>query len=417
MVDLASHETQGPPVRLRKLISWGLIGQATYILSQFIVLLALARLSTVEAVGAFGLASAISLPIVFFFNLGLRINWATDIEEEYNFSDFLMLRTIACLLSYALIIVLGMLFLEGLTLSLLLVFGLAKTIELYNDFFYGVFQRVDAMRLVARSQMTRGILSSVGFGAVLYQSGSVTAAFFVQLVVWTIVAFLIDLPKAKSLAQRGRRPVPAKWENILVLARTSLPLGVNGGLAAVQSNIPRYAISFWLGLTAVGHFTVVSYAMQAMNMLFHSVSSSVQSRIGVYISKRQRAAFYRSLTKLITISSIIGIAVSVIGFIFGDTLLTIFFGQEYDGFGAVLSALLIASTVHAILLFLQVCILANRQFYAVMIVRMIFLVVMLVTCATAAAISGLIAVSIAIIITLVLQAFALFALVRNISFP
>ena len=167
MVDLASHETQGPPVRLRKLISWGLIGQATYILSQFIVLLALARLSTVEAVGAFGLASAISLPIVFFFNLGLRINWATDIEEEYNFSDFLMLRTIACLLSYALIIVLGMLFLEGLTLSLLLVFGLAKTIELYNDFFYGVFQRVDAMRLVARSQMTRGILSSVGFGAVL----------------------------------------------------------------------------------------------------------------------------------------------------------------------------------------------------------------------------------------------------------
>ena len=105
------------------------------------------------------------------------------------------------------------------------------------------------------------------------------------------------------------------------------------------------------------------------------------------------------------------------GFIFGDTLLTIFFGQEYDGFGAVLGTLLIASTVHAILLFLQVCILANRQFYSFMVVRMIFLVVMLVTCATAAAIGDLIAVSIAIIITLVLQAFALFALVRKISFP
>lgn len=406
-----------PAVRMRTLISWGLIGQIAYVFSQLFVLLSLAQLTNVETVGAFGLASAISLPISFFFNLGLRVNWATDIAGEFAFSDFLWLRIISCLLSYALIVLVGVLFLSDLTLWILIVFGLAKTVEMYSEFFYGVFQRADSMHFVARSQIIRGVLSSLGFGLVLYQGGSVTIAFIAQLLIWSMVAFLIDLPKARSLVDKVDLSLEPKWEKVFALARVSLPLGINGGLAAIQGSIPRYAIGFWLGLAAVGQFTVVSYAMQAMNMIVQSVSSSVQSRMGVYIANGDKVAFYKSLVKLVVLATFFGIVAALVGFLYGDEILSLLFGAEYDGLGTVLGYVLIASIIHSVLLFLQVGILANRKFYSVVIVRAVFLLVMGLTCAGAAAFGNLTSVTLAIIATFVLQALVLFVLVKQISFP
>lgn len=59
-----------------------------YTACQWGMLSVLSKLGTPQVVGQFALALAITTPIVFFFNLQLRIVQATDARSEYAFSDY-----------------------------------------------------------------------------------------------------------------------------------------------------------------------------------------------------------------------------------------------------------------------------------------------------------------------------------------
>ena len=93
-----------PGSSLRKLVGWGVLGQLCYVLSQFLLLVALARFASIEDVGRFGLVGAIILPIYWFFNLGVRINQATDARDLHSFREFLVLRFLASCVAYGFIV-------------------------------------------------------------------------------------------------------------------------------------------------------------------------------------------------------------------------------------------------------------------------------------------------------------------------
>lgn len=153
-----------PKTGVKKQIGWGLIGQLTYVVGQFVVLSILARFASPVDVGRFALAGAIIMPIFAFFNLGLRFNQATDTERESTFAEYVVLRSLTTTLGYLLILGIGFFFVgDESTRWILIIFGAAKAVETFSDLFYGVFQREQKMVLVARSQIARSLISSLFF--------------------------------------------------------------------------------------------------------------------------------------------------------------------------------------------------------------------------------------------------------------
>src|SRR5947208_1101307 len=77
---------------LRKDFAWILAGNSVYAATQWGIVMALAKLSSVTAVGQLALGMAVTAPIFLFSNLNLRLVLATDGGHQYAFGAYLRVR-------------------------------------------------------------------------------------------------------------------------------------------------------------------------------------------------------------------------------------------------------------------------------------------------------------------------------------
>ncbi len=369
-----------PSVGMRKLMGWGILGQITYVTCQLITLLALTRFATIEQVGVFGLASAVVTPVFFFFDLNMRVNVASSGEAEYGFHDFRTLLSISVVAGLCLIGVIGLVGLSGSALTILLILGATKAAETLSNFSYGVFQRFDRMHIVARSVMLRSIGGTGFFVLLLAWGAAVEIAFLAQFAVWSAVAVGIDHPGALRLwrIQGGREG--RSWGRILTLAKESLPLALNGLLSALQGNAPRYVIAWLLGVVALGQFTVVGYAMQAISTVAMAATQSLIAQMRGLIDAGKQRALRHTLRRLLgglVVFSVIGVTVSAV---LGDWIVERLFGSNYADLGGLLAICVLAAGLRAVVLVLQMCLLAARHFARNLLIRAGSASLMLVAC-------------------------------------
>jgi len=78
--------------RLRYNIGWTLSGNSIFALTQWAVVVLIARVGSPEMVGSYALALAITAPIFLFANLNLRAYQATDVEDAFQFGQYLTVR-------------------------------------------------------------------------------------------------------------------------------------------------------------------------------------------------------------------------------------------------------------------------------------------------------------------------------------
>ncbi|MBT2972187.1 MAG: oligosaccharide flippase family protein [Candidatus Thiodiazotropha sp. (ex Ctena orbiculata)] len=366
-----------PKTGVKKQIGWGLIGQLTYVVGQFVVLSILARFASPVDVGRFALAGAIIMPIFAFFNLGLRFNQATDTERESTFAEYVVLRSLTTTLGYLLILGIGFFFVgDESTRWILIIFGAAKAVETFSDLFYGVFQREQKMVLVARSQIARSLISSLFFSGLLIGTNSVEIAFAGHLFSWLLVAFLFDYRKAKRVSASARRVVTIK--SLIAITRQSLPLGYAGFLARLTASVPRLVIDSVMGLAALGYFTVVAYALQAGTTVIMAVSHSITSPLSRYSADGKDRAFRRLLFKIIGMFTALGLMMLPIAFYLGDLLIVLFFGEQYQGLNILFTLIMAVFIVNTWSNMLQTGLIAKREFANHAINRLLLLVLMIV---------------------------------------
>ncbi len=378
-----------PAVRTGTLVRWGMIGQAAYLFAQFFTLIGLTRFATVEEVGAFGLVSSIVIPVFFFFGLNMQVNFASSKQSDFAFRDFVALLALSSLVGYLVIVVIGLSAFSGQTRTLLLVIGAAKTAESFSQLSYGVFQRNDRMGIVAGSLILRGLSSTLVFLVVLWQGGGVVAAFIAQAAIWITLAVSLDLRLARRLVRATGDLAAPSGRRMRLLARSSFYLGLSGLLAAFQGSMPRYVIAGSLGVGALGYFTVVGYAMQAIATLVGSVTESLVARLSLYMSQDHGHALAATMFKLL--AGLGGFAALGIGasLLIGDWVIEAVFGPSYQNLGGLLAIGLFAAALQGAVMTLHAYLLSARAFRKIMVIRIGTAIAMFLTCTLGAWLGGL----------------------------
>ena len=154
-------------------LAWMTAGTVWFGFCQWALLVVLAKLGSVDMLGAFTLGLAIALPILMFSCLNLRSIYVTDCDSAYRFRDYLALRLLMSVLSIALAAVVGVI--QGYSRELLLVIvliTLARATDYISDIFYAVLQRRESMTAISISMMLKGTLGLVALGGALYATGS-----------------------------------------------------------------------------------------------------------------------------------------------------------------------------------------------------------------------------------------------------
>jgi O-antigen/teichoic acid export membrane protein len=318
---------------MRRSVSWSLVGRVVYAGSQWLMLLVLARMGGLEAVGRFALALAVTGPVVLFSNLGLRHVQATDAERSYDHLDYLAVRawtTVAALAVLAGVVLLADY--PAPTAQVIALVALAKGFESMSDVVHGLQQVHHRLDLTTRSLALRG-LAGVAAMALAYPFGGLTGAVAGMTCAWGAVYLVHDLGSQRRLlagadATAPPRTTPARARR-LHLAWVALPMGVVALLISLNVNVPRYFIEAWLGEQTLGAFAAMFYFVVVGSLVVNGLGQATLVALAAHHASGRRPAFFRLLGRLLAASVVLGGLGVAVSWLFGAPLLTLLYGPAF----------------------------------------------------------------------------------------
>ena len=368
-------------VKLRRNFAWSLVGNLGYNLTQWLLVVALARLGTSSMVGQFALAQAISGPIFLMVGLNLRAVRSTDVKRVWSPDQYRVLRFGLNVLSLLVTIGVGLAIgMRGTALTVLVIIAMAKSAEATSLLMYGYFQIRLRLDLVSRSFLLRAGLGAAGFVGALVATGGLPEACLGMLAGWVLVYVLHDAPLERRLlkddvafAERVDRSA-----TVAQLARKAFPLGLDAGVGSLANNVPRYSIQAQLGTAALGTYAALAYLGQVATMLTGAMGDALIGRLAIEADRRDAQAFKRSMTILLVFGMGVSGVIILGAWAFGAQVIGLLLGDAY-----VNQPLLIWLVVAAAMTTLQRCLgrglQATHRYTAVLGVDTVTLVVSLLT--------------------------------------
>ncbi|MBC8069101.1 MAG: lipopolysaccharide biosynthesis protein [Deltaproteobacteria bacterium] len=313
---------------LRRNFGWALGGRVVYGATQFALLVVLARMGSVSAVGAFAFALAFTAPPMVFANLQLRSLYATDVTGRFAWSSYVGLRRRATLAAFA-VVATALLLLPTepeLAWATLWV-ALAKAFETCSDLHYGVFQRHGEMDRFGRSLALRGIVGVTVVAAVLGLGGSLPWAMAAMAAWWGVLLLCHDAPSATRL--RVRAGLDAGTGSMLQLAWQAAPMGLVFLLDSLHQNIPRYFVEAELGTVALGLFTPMVYMITIGSAFVFALGAPAAPLMARYAADRNAAAFSALAYRTIRRGGVLGVLGVAAAALFGRWVLELAYGPAY----------------------------------------------------------------------------------------
>lgn len=350
---------------------WALSGNVVYAISQWGMIVALAKFGSTLMVGQFSLGLAIVTPVLMFSNFDLRAVQATDARRQYRFSEYLRLRaglTLAALAVIAAIVWLGSY--DTKTKAVILAVALAKGVETVSDIHYGLFQLNDRLDQTGQSMMLRGLLSVTALSAGLYFTRDVFWGCVWVAFAWAAVLLVFDarrggliVARTEGVAGRGdsasRGDEPGRKLRLLGVA---LPLGVVTTLATLNLHMPRYFVEGHLGERQLGMFSAMAYATVALTLIGDSMANCVVPRLARLYASAQIREYRSLLLRLLAFGTGIGaLGLAVVRGI-GPWFLRVFYSPTYASQAPVFTLLMIGAAIHFVATMLTCGITSARCF-------------------------------------------------------
>ena len=398
------------PKSLRVNLSWTFAGNTVYGISQWLMLVVLARLGSPEVVGRFALGMAVTAPVAAFFNLQLRVLQATDARREHAFGEYFALRLLGISLAAVLISLIALFSTNQRDVfAIILAWGLARMAESLSDLIYGLFQQHERMDCVARSLLLRGPLALVALTITMFVTENTVWTVLSIAITWAIVFVVHDVPVAGIVmsTKLGQLFRP-RW-HMLTLGHIfvkAIPVGLVTALLALQTNLPRYVIECFLGARQLGVFAVMASTLLVGMMFVRAANQSAIPRLARNYAAAQHEDFLRLVLKLLCLYGLWGLVGVILVIIAGPYLLTATYGPEYTEYQHVFVWLAVAYAVRFIRMPIGAAAQAMRRFWWQFSVHIFVVIVSIPACMLLIPRFGLAGAAYAIIITIVLEILA-----------
>lgn len=343
------------------------IGNIVYSISQWGMLIVIARLGNPSFVGQYSFGLAVTAPVILFLNLQLRNYQATDTSSEYEFHQYLKLRIITMFSAYLIIMFIALFDYHNLDLLLVILFvGLAKVIESISDIYFGLFQKHEQMKYISKSMIIKGTVSLSALTITMLLTDSIVLGSLSIALTWFIILIFYDLKNGMKLLNSKEMKTRSNFilrkldlKIIKNIAWITLPLGLVSTLDSLNSNIPRYFLQNIGGEETLGYYAAISYFMIAGGTVVNAMLQASSPKLATYY-RLDINKFKKMLVGLIGLSAIIGCLGIIVALIFGKQILSLMYGSDYTLHNNVLICIMIASAIWFIASCLSIALTASR---------------------------------------------------------
>ena len=313
---------------IRKKAGLLFVGRVVYSLSQLVLVILLAKMASIKDLDSYMLAIAIASPIVMFSQMNMRAYLVTDYDKEFNISYYLKSRKYLSIISFIVILIVGYFSIEEENgIYILLFVALFKTIESSIDIYCGLFQRESSVRLVALSNITRGLTSVISMFIMLWVFDSVVVG-----LIFTCIAWFFILYRHKEYADKNIDMDVVKYNYFvfLKLVKKCLPLGFVMMLVSLNFNVPVYLINILNTGENVGIYSSIAYLLLIGKVVSESFVQASAPKVSEYISKKEYIKLKKLTHKLVGLGLGLGLFGLLFAILFGELFLSIFMVKYFQ---------------------------------------------------------------------------------------
>lgn len=327
------------PLSLRRNFLWTFSGNVVKAVSIWGIIAMLVKMGDAAVVGKFELGRTIAVPLMAITMLQLRAVQVTDARGEYSFADYLGTRLFMAILGIVVFVIISWGWYSGETAWVILLWGLAVSIESVSEIVCGLFQRHECMNLSGTSMVIKGLGSIVTAGALILFTGKLTGAIVGIIFVYLLVLFLYDFPKAYHLLAYKfaaedipRRVMPRfKVKITLALLWLALPLGIVLFLGALQGSIPKLILESYHGEVALGYFGPIVYPAMLGMLIVSAMGQSAAPRLANYYINNL-TAYCHLMRKLFLLALGMGLLFVGCVVVFGKFVLRVLYTADYANY-------------------------------------------------------------------------------------
>jgi O-antigen/teichoic acid export membrane protein len=367
-----SEHSESTPARgssLRGDFFWTLVGNGIYAVSQWCVIVLLAKWSRPEVVGTYSFAMAVATPLITFASFQLRAVQVTDVRGEHDFSDYLGFRLLSMVAAMAVLTVLCLALRYSPSMTGLVdALGLSLAVEAVSDVYYGRMQAHGRMDSIAKSMIVRGVLSTLALVAVVILTASVLLGVLAMVLTRMLVLFFFDTCVARTLYPVPVRPsdkaTRPRWifSTQKMLLTTTLPIGLVSVLVALNTSIPRYFIEWSSGSRELGIFAAICFFQSSGNMVIGAMGQAAFGRLATSYARDDMRGFFPLLLRLLAVAGTLGIIGILIASFAGKQILELMFRHEYAARADLLTYVMIAAALGYCCQFIGSAVTAARIF-------------------------------------------------------
>lgn len=375
--DNKSISVNKQPLSLKSNSLWNLLGSLVYALTQWGVLIVIAKLGTPEMVGIFTLALALTAPMVLFFRFNLRSVVASDSNNDFSFNDYYTLRILTTILFIITTISISLVYLpKWNTVLVLMIFSIAKAVESISDILHGQMQKNERLDITAKSRIIKGIFSLFLFSVIMYLTSNLALATLGYLLSWLIILFVYDYPKTSMFGKFSFKLNKKQLKYLFIL---SIPLGFAQLIASLNANVPRYFLEYFYEPSVLGFFGAIIYIVTAGNNFVMAVSGAVIPRLSNNYYKRKVKEYYKLLSGFMLIVILSSILAMIVVKFYGEEILTLLYTSEYSVYSQELFYAFVLSSIIYSNKVLETGLTSTREFKVQPYINIITLVIIVIS--------------------------------------
>ncbi|MGM0897047.1 MAG: lipopolysaccharide biosynthesis protein [Bacillota bacterium] len=325
-----------------KNFSWIVVANTISSISKWLIIILIAKYLSVEEVGQYSIAFALTAPIVLLAQMKLRSLFVT--ENNINFNNYLYITKFSSLVAFLLIGILGI-FLYSEYLIIILLVGAGKLVDLYSDIHYGIPHKNNNLKIVGKLLIIKSTLLFFVFLTSLIIFDDLVLSYSCMLLTQFLYAICIDKKIVKHNYKIKLEKIELKSvKNVLKYA---FPLGIVAMVYSFTINTPRYFIEYYESAVILGYFSAIMYIVTVTNLLQIALSQIFLPKLSTLYSEKAYKKFSSLLwRKMMLASLILGSLLIIIIWSFGEEVLQIIYGTDYSAYAEVFSVVIVGVVIN-----------------------------------------------------------------------
>lgn len=318
----------------RSMYFWNTFNATLSAAQSALILMVMTRTNGVKDAGIFSIAYAVGSLMLFVGQYGLRRFQASDVKEQFKYSDYIGVRIITCtamLIASLFYSLYGIFFNDYTTEKFMVVFlvCILKIIQAFADVYHGRMQQKGRLDVAAKSSAIRVICGTLSYMLSLV----VTHNLIISTIVCVVVSFIVFMLTTVNVATLYGKMKPSfHCKPIKGLLIAGFPLFMSYFLSLYVGNAPKYAIDAYLSDEIQAYYNFVfmpAFAIQLLaNFIFNPILTSYARLWSENKFKRFKKAVRRQMVIVLGIT-ILGLAGS---YLVGIPILSLFFGVDLSSY-------------------------------------------------------------------------------------